>query len=495
MVEVAGLVPHCIPSTPIEIDVYRDPHTRMKELIVSVVEIIQQELLNFNHQEREGILQSVYWRMWELKTHEIIENVFIMNKLQERLRILEVYNQRVCNCHEDSSLLSILDLVEVLHSSSDTTTTNQYWHRLQTAVYAFMEEFFSHMEEEENTFQPLLCQYFEYEELKQIKETVMAQHKLWKEKVLKEKNLLDHIKDTSNEFKCMNKSSSYCDKLRELSEEKNATSLLRDTIQTLPQEMVLEVLRRLGPLDLISAGSTCRGWRELSLSPELWRVVPLARWEEGDWSWGAPQPPDPADIQLNRRIADQSEESPVRKPEFYLQFSRFSVLIGEHIRQLILGGSRGIDNLQLNTILENCLNLEKLDVSYTDIQDNGLQRLGEMNLTELDVSGCRGVTDLTLRRLSQHGVYLESLVVSGCTEITDGGVLALYSCNQRIKRADFSGCFRLTGSVLSAFISNCPSLQAEDLAYCSLIQDGPYPEDAMGCQNYSCQDYCCQSHS
>ena len=41
-------------------------------------------------QEREGILQSVYWRMWELKTHEIIENVFIMNKLQERLRILEV---------------------------------------------------------------------------------------------------------------------------------------------------------------------------------------------------------------------------------------------------------------------------------------------------------------------------------------------------------------------------------------------------------------------
>ena len=43
----------------------------------------------------------------------------------------------------------------------------------------------------------------------------------------------------------------------------------------------------------------------MSLSPELWRVVPLARWEEGDWSWGAPQPPDPADIQLNRRIADQ----------------------------------------------------------------------------------------------------------------------------------------------------------------------------------------------
>ena len=35
-----------------------------------------------------------------------------------------------------------------------------------------------------------------------VKETVMAQHKLWKEKVLKEKNLLDHIKVV----KCPNRS-------------------------------------------------------------------------------------------------------------------------------------------------------------------------------------------------------------------------------------------------------------------------------------------------
>ena len=33
-------------------------------------------------QEREAILQNVYAIMWELKTHEIIENVYIMNKLK-----------------------------------------------------------------------------------------------------------------------------------------------------------------------------------------------------------------------------------------------------------------------------------------------------------------------------------------------------------------------------------------------------------------------------
>jgi hypothetical protein len=40
---------------------------------------------------------------------------------------------------------------------------------LQDAVYTFMEEFVPHMEEEETTFQPLLSQYFQYEELKQLK--------------------------------------------------------------------------------------------------------------------------------------------------------------------------------------------------------------------------------------------------------------------------------------------------------------------------------------
>ena len=32
-----------------------------------------------------------------------------------------------------------------------------------------MEEFLPHMQEEENTFLPLLCKYFEYEELKELK--------------------------------------------------------------------------------------------------------------------------------------------------------------------------------------------------------------------------------------------------------------------------------------------------------------------------------------
>ena len=54
----------------------------MDDLTLDLKDLVY--LLNFKipFQEREEILQNVYAIMWELKTHEIIENVYIMNKLK-----------------------------------------------------------------------------------------------------------------------------------------------------------------------------------------------------------------------------------------------------------------------------------------------------------------------------------------------------------------------------------------------------------------------------
>ena len=54
----------------------------MDDLTLDLKDLVY--LLNFkiHFQEREEILQNVYAIMWELKTHEIIENVYIMNKLK-----------------------------------------------------------------------------------------------------------------------------------------------------------------------------------------------------------------------------------------------------------------------------------------------------------------------------------------------------------------------------------------------------------------------------
>ena len=449
--------------------------------------------------------------MWELKTHEIIENVFIMARLQERLRARRVADARVCNCHEDSGLRGILDLVEALHRLDAAATSGPAvvnWQRLQAAVVAFMDEFVGHMEEEETTFQPLLCQYFDYEELKQIRTTVLDQHKLWKEKVIKEKNLnnLPPTKEQETEFIQPQRSSSYCDSLRHLADKeemkKVAAAKQVPSLLSLPDEMLLRVLAYLGPQDLAAgAGAACRRLRQVSQSRELWRRLPLSQWEAGNWSWiidsDAPSPPQQLTF-----------DEDLKNPEFYSQFSQFCASIGSHVRELSVRGSRGIDNLRLNSILEHCVNLETLDVGDTGISDNGLQLAvsGELtSLRHLDVSGCRAVTDLSLRRMAgadnaagggnNSGLCLQSLRVSGCTELTDRGILALYPVNGRLERADFSGCWRLSGRVLAAFAANCPRLRGDDLAYCNLIEDGPFPQEALGCQSDACQEFCCQSQS
>jgi len=132
----------------------------MKELVTSVEQILPQieESIEFRQTSLETTLQLVYSIIWELKTHEIIENTVIMQKLRERMHSRQVYNQSVCNCHEDSELLSIIDLVESIYSSLDKTSRTFYWQRLQGEIYQFLEDFDQHMEEEESIFQPLLNQ-------------------------------------------------------------------------------------------------------------------------------------------------------------------------------------------------------------------------------------------------------------------------------------------------------------------------------------------------
>ena len=96
-----------------------------------------QESIEFRQTALETTLQLVYSIIWELKTHEIIENTVIMQvdlrnhllseledsywifrvsfseekllqKLRERMHSRQVFNQSVCNCHEDSELVSTL---------------------------------------------------------------------------------------------------------------------------------------------------------------------------------------------------------------------------------------------------------------------------------------------------------------------------------------------------------------------------------------------------
>ena len=69
------------------IDLFRIPHSRMKELVTWP---LKEAAALPDVQDLEPSLQAVYEAMWELKSHEMIENQFIMDNLKARLHSRQV---------------------------------------------------------------------------------------------------------------------------------------------------------------------------------------------------------------------------------------------------------------------------------------------------------------------------------------------------------------------------------------------------------------------
>jgi len=422
---------------PPEIDVYRIPHNRMKQLVTSVMQILPeiQESLYFEQSILEKTLQVVYTTMWELKTHEIIENTVIMNKLKERLQSRKVYNQFVCNCHEDSDLIKIIDLVELVYSST-SADRNFYWQKLQEAIYDFLDDFLPHMEEEETIFQPLLNQYFDYNELKQLKETVLLQHKEWKVKVEKEKSLKHFKRSHNNEPGVETSQDSYC---REVLNTTSPDSLT----EQLPEEILHEIFSYLlDPRDLSRASMVSQRWNCVSKTLTFWKNLPLSQWERGIWSFSNV---DLYDILLAEKYSDEDSEH----CGVYDHILELLPTIGAGTRALSVSGSKLITNTQMKNLLKNVPGLRELDISYTNLCHVSFNdsAISLHSLEKLDMSGCRYVTDLMVElitnKIKTQGHSLKWLSLSGCDQLTDKSLKYLEEISSELSCADFSGCYRL----------------------------------------------------
>ena len=75
------------------VNLFTDPHNRMKELVSWP--LTEAAKISDVH-DLEPCLQAIYEAMWELKTHEYIENHFIMDRLKQRL-----HSRQVCFLHFD----------------------------------------------------------------------------------------------------------------------------------------------------------------------------------------------------------------------------------------------------------------------------------------------------------------------------------------------------------------------------------------------------------
>ncbi|XP_065125079.1 F-box/LRR-repeat protein 5 isoform X2 [Paramisgurnus dabryanus] len=402
---------------PDEVDVFTGPHWRMKQLVGLYSEKLSKT--NFsNNTDFRSFLQSLLATFKEFKMHEQIENECIMDRLQQR-------SQTVYHVHADNKLSEMLMLFEKgLRSVKSEYEQLNYAQQLKERLEAFTQDFLPHMKEEEEVYQPMLMEYFSYEELKAIKRQVMLQHNSsqpWSSAadVLKGLNLWTRAEELHKVFK-------YSDH-EKTEDEQDVT---RASISGLPHEVLLRVFQYLSPEDLCRCGQVCSTWAQVTKTGSLWRHLYPVRWARGDYYCGPPgdldQEPDYEWVTslLNEGRAyqekdedadvDESEEaseddpgiSAVQREKKLLDGMIQNLLptVGPSVRSLSLAYSSAVSSKMVRQILSFCPNLTHLDLTQTDVSDSAFDSWAKFgvcrSLEHLDLSGCDKITDRTLKVLS-----------------------------------------------------------------------------------------------
>ncbi|XP_026160601.1 F-box/LRR-repeat protein 5 isoform X2 [Mastacembelus armatus] len=418
---------------PDEVDVFTGPHWRMKQLVGLYCEKLSKT--NFsNNNDFRSFLQSLCATFKEFKMHEQIENEYIIGLLQQRC--CTVYN-----VHSDNKLSEMLSLFEKgLHSVKSEYEQLNYAQQLKERLEAFTQDFLPHMKEEEEVFQPMLMQYFTYEELKDIKKQVIAQHcsqQQWgcAAEVLKGFTLWSQAEELQKAFK-------YADHEKtdyELEKKKDSSA----HISQLPAEIMLRLFYYLGPDDLCRCSQVCSSWSELAKTGSLWRHLYPVHWARGDYYRGPPgdldQEPDEEWVKsrLNegRAYQEWDEDADVDESDV-LSHTEGSLAIntaqrekrllngiiqnllpavGASVKSIVLAYSSTVSSKMVRQILSLCPNISHLDLTQTAVTDfafDSWSSLGAcLSLEHLDLSGCEKITDYTLKKLS---VGLGDLMLSTC---------------------------------------------------------------------------------
>ncbi|XP_064190268.1 F-box/LRR-repeat protein 5 [Anguilla rostrata] len=425
---------------PDEVDVFTGPHWRMKQLVGLYCEKLSKT--NFsNNQDFRSFLQSLCATFTEFKMHEQIENDYIICLLQQR-------SNTVYNVHSDNKLSDMLSLFHKgLRNVKNECEQLNYAQQLKERLEAFTQDFLPHMKEEEEVFQPMLMEYFTYEELKDIKKTVMAQHCRCPDGegsvgcgcphgdstgdcccplvdstsgVLKGLSLWSQAEGLHRAFKYS-------------AHEKSGNELddsPEQPVPILPPEVLLKVFRYLSPEDLCHCGQVCTSWSHLAKTGSLWKHLYPVRWARGQHCRGPPedqeQEPDAEWVQSRedegRAYQEWDEDADIDESEGALEDSpaigaiqrekkvlngiiqNLLPAVGPSVRSIVLAYSVALSSKMVRQILSLCPNLTHLDLTQTDITDSAFDSwacLGAcQTLEHLDLSGCAKITDLTLKRLS-----------------------------------------------------------------------------------------------
>lgn len=392
------------PACPEEVDVFTVPHSRMKELVCKYLDMLT--TTNFsNAVHLSKLLENLIKTFQEFIAHEQIENQFIMKKLKNKLRSLSIQNSAVCNCHKDNRLSDMLKFLQDGYKCTKKSELDRhnYGLQLRQALEDFTETFLPHMEEEEEVFQPLLMQHFTFEELKQIKATVIQQHFKAESEEVPEKYIADLKSSKSS-----------------VAVEEPVPKVPATGIDNLPDELLLKVFSHLNPQELCRSSQVSRRWNRLAMDGSLWTELYPVSWAKGDWSarQGVYEE-DSIDVaeRLNSKAfdedadIDEADDWDEEAREIQLQSSMLTLMckhllprVGRTIKHCDLAYSKGLTNGTLYKILSLCPHLEYLNLTQTRVSDLGFKGFSKSScgkmLKHLDLSGCLYITDVALQRLS-----------------------------------------------------------------------------------------------
>ncbi|MGH0154482.1 UNVERIFIED_CONTAM: hypothetical protein FKN15_054017 [Acipenser sinensis] len=403
---------------PEEVDVFTGPHWRMKQLVGLYCEKLSKT--NFsNNNDFRSFLRSLCATFKEFKMHEQIENEYIIGLLQQRSRT-------IYNVHSDNKLSEMLSLFEKgLKNVKNEYEQLNYAQQLKERLEAFTQDFLPHMREEEEVFQPMMMEYFTYEELKDIKKKVIAQHSSQRRKdtveLLKGLGLWNQAEELHKAFKYS------ADEKVDEGFEKDTKSVY---ISHLPPEVILKVFRYLSPVELCRCSQVCTDWSVLAKTGSLWKHLHPVRWARGDYYSRPPgeldlEPEDwvknredeskahqewdeDADIDDSEEAAEDSPAINTAQREKHLlngMIKNLLPVVGPSVKSLILAYSSAVSSKMIRQMLKLCPNLTHLDLTQTDITDSAFDSWSTVGscqaLEHLDLSGCEKITDMALQKLSK----------------------------------------------------------------------------------------------
>ncbi|XP_030072401.1 F-box and leucine-rich repeat protein 13 [Microcaecilia unicolor] len=134
-------------------------------------------------------------------------------------------------------------------------------------------------------------------------------------------------------------------------------------------------------------------------------------------------------------------------------------------------------------LLGNMQSLISIDLSGTNISDQGLAALGTRGkIKELIVSECLGITDMGMKKFCQQVKELEQLDVSHCLKVTNRSMKTVAFCCQKLTALGIAGCPKMTDLSIQYISGVCHYLHILDISGCIHLTDRSLKYLWKGCK-------------